>query len=38
MAELVKVLSQIEGWMAAIFFVLLSIEVILMFKNTGGGK
>lgn len=38
MAELVKVLSQIEGWMAGIFFVLLAIEVILMFKNSGGGK
>lgn len=38
MAELVKVLSQIESWMAAIFFALLAIEIILLFKNMGGGK
>lgn len=36
MAELVKVLSQIEGSMSGIFFVLLAIEIILIFKNFGG--
>ena len=35
MDELVEVLSQIRGWMAAIFFVLLAIEVILIVKNMG---
>lgn len=38
MAELVEVLSDIRGWMCAIFLVLLAIEVILMFKDMGGGK
>jgi len=38
MAELVKVLSDIEGWMGAIFFVLLAIEFILIVKNFGGKK
>lgn len=33
MAELVNVLSQIKGWMTAIFFVLLAIEVILIVQN-----
>ena len=38
MAELVEVLSQIRGWMEAIFFVLLAIEIILIVKNMGGRK
>lgn len=38
MAELVEVLSQIREWMAAMFFVLLAIEIILIVKNMGGRK
>lgn len=38
MAELVEVLSEISGWMMAIFFVLLAIEFILIVKDMGGGK
>lgn len=38
MAELVEVLSQIRGWMMAMFFVLVAIEFILIVKNFGGKK
>ncbi len=38
MAELVEVLSQIREWMAAMFFVLIAIEFVLIVKNMGGKK
>lgn len=38
MAELVKVLSDIDGWLSAIFFALVAIEVVLIFKDMGGRK
>ena len=33
MTELVEVLSDIEGWMGAIFFVLVAIEFVLIAKK-----
>ena len=38
MAELVEVLSDISGWLCAIFWVLVAIEFILIVKNIGGGN